>query len=120
MPNVKVMEYLQMYANKFDLLKCVKFSTTVKSVKKSDDHDITGKWSITYFPIGKEIVGQKTESFDYLFVCTGHHWIKNVPIFPGMDNFKGTVMHSKHYKDFKGFEGKTILVVGNYLTLFEL
>jgi len=112
MPNTKVMEYFQMYANKFDLLKHIKFNTSVKSVKRTDDHDLTGKWEITYYPHGKEIVGQKSEIFDFLFVCTGHHWMKNEPKFEGMDNFKGEVIHSKQYKDFKGFENKNVLVVG--------
>jgi len=35
-----------------------------------------------------------------------------VPKFEGMDNFKGEVIHSKQYKDFKGFENKNVLVVG--------
>ena len=112
MPNTKVMEYFQMYAKRFDLLKHIKFNTLVKSVKRTDDHDLTGKWEITYYPHGKEIVGQKSEIVDFLFVCTGHHWMKNVPKFEGIDNFKGNVIHSKQYKDFKGFENKNVLVVG--------
>ena len=119
MPNIKVMEYLQMYARKFDLTKHIRFNTTVKSVKKTDDYDVTGKWQITYFPHGKEIIGQKTEIVDYLLVCTGHHWIKNVPRFEGMDDFQGKMIHSKQYKDFKGFENKTVLVIGtNYFILY--
>ena len=112
MPNTKVMEYFQMYAKRFDLLKHIKFNTSVKSVKRTDDHDLTGRWEITYYPHGKEIVGQKSEIVDFLFVCTGHHWMKNVPKFEGMDDFKGDVIHSKQYKDFKGFENKNVLVVG--------
>ena len=112
MPNAKVMEYFQMYAKKFDLLKHIKFNTTVSSIKRTDDHDITGKWEITYYPHGKEIVGKKLEIVDYLFVCTGHHWMKNIPNFEGMNDFKGKIIHSKQYKDFKEFENKTVLVVG--------
>ena len=112
MPNTKVMEYFEMYAEKFDLLKYIKFNTSVKSVKRTDDHDVTGMWKITYYPHGKEIVGEKEEIVDYVIVCTGHHWIKNMPKFDGLGDFKGKVIHSKQYKDFRGFENKNVLVVG--------
>ena len=112
MPNTKVMEYFEMYAEKFGLLKYIKFNTSVKSVKRTDDHDLTGMWKITYYPHGKEIVGEKEEIVDYVIVCTGHHWIKNIPKFDGLGDFKGKVIHSKQYKDFRGFENKNVLVVG--------
>lgn len=112
MHNTKVMEYLDMYAKQFDMLKHIKFNTSVKTVKKSSDHDVTGKWDITHFPHGKEIVGQKTETFDFLFVCTGHHWLMNMPHVQGIENFTGVKLHSKQYKDFKGFEDKNAVVIG--------
>ncbi|XP_065055085.1 flavin-containing monooxygenase 5-like [Rhopilema esculentum] len=112
MPNVKVMEYLHLYVKHFNISRYIKFDTVVKSVKKSDDHDLTGKWDITFFPHGKEIIGQKCETFDFIFVCTGHHWIKNLPHFDGIDDFKGKKIHSKQYKDFKGYEDKRVLVIG--------
>eukprot|EP00795_Rhopilema_esculentum_P015437 gene15437-6683_t len=112
MPNVKVMEYLHLYVKHFNISKYIKLDTVVKSVKKSDDHDLTGKWDITFFPHGKEIIGQKCETFDFIFVCTGHHWIKNLPHFDGIDDFKGKKIHAKQYKDFKGYEDKRVLVIG--------
>ena len=120
MPNIKVMEYFWMYAKKFDLIKHIKFNTTVSSVKRTDDHDVTGKWEIIYYPHGKEIIGKKSEIVDYLFVCTGHHWMKNIPKFEGMNDFKGKIIHSKQYKDFKEFEDKTVLVVGKKSGLLYL
>ena len=117
MPNIKVMDYLQMYSKKFDLLQHIKFNTTVSSVKRTGDHDVTGKWEIVYYPHGKEIIGKKSEIVDYLFVCTGHHWIKNIPKFEGMNDFKGKIIHSKQYKDFKGLENKTVLVIGRTFVL---
>ena len=118
MHNTKVMEYFIMYAEKFDLLKYIKFNTVISSVKKSSDHEVTGKWDIVHSPVGKEIVGKKTETFDFVFVCTGHHWQKNLPTFEGLEKFKGIKIHSKAYKDFKGFENKNVLVVGEINLLF--
>ncbi len=116
MHNTKVMEYLLMYAERFDLLKYVKFNTKVHEIQKSSDFDRSGKWEITYSSIGKEITGKKTEIFDFVFVCTGHHWLKNIPHFEGIENFKGATMHSKHYKDPKGLEDKVVLVIGKLMS----
>jgi len=45
-------------------------------------------------------------------VCSGHHWKPNVVSFKAQDKFKGKVLHSHAYKDQKGFEDKTVVVVG--------
>ena len=55
---------------------------------------------------------QTEEVFDGVMVCSGHHWKKRFPTFPGMDVFKGRQMHSHSYKDFKGFEDLKVVVVG--------
>jgi dimethylaniline monooxygenase (N-oxide forming) len=47
-----------------------------------------------------------------VLVCTGHHANKNVPEFPGLDKFKGTVTHTRDYKDYHGYEDKRVLIIG--------
>ena len=39
----------------------------------------------------------KRDVFDYVMVCTGHHWKPQMPEFPGLDNFKGQKIHSSQY-----------------------
>ena len=38
------------------------------------------------------------ETYDAVFVCTGHHASKNIPDFPGMKDFKGKIVHTHDYK----------------------
>lgn len=45
-------------------------------------------------------------------MCTGHHADKNVPKFPGLDSFKGEIVHSHDYKTLTGYEDKRIVVIG--------
>lgn len=47
-----------------------------------------------------------------VMVCIGHHVFPNMPTFPGLVEFSGTVMHSHAYKEPRGMEQKRILVVG--------
>ena len=45
-------------------------------------------------------------------MCTGHHADKNIPHFPGQENFQGKVVHSHDYKNHKGYEDKRVVVIG--------
>ena len=115
MHNKYVMQYFQLYADKFDLYKHIRFQTKVLDIKPAQDYEDTGKWELQYCrcdePSGGDV---KREVFDGVLVCTGHHWMTSWPTFPGMNNFSGVQMHSHSYKDHKPFEGKTVLVVGMY------
>ena len=45
-------------------------------------------------------------------VCSGLHNIPRSPQIPGLEHFKGTVLHSSEYKDRKMLKGKRVAVVG--------
>ena len=71
-----VLQYLQNYAEHFDLLKHIHFNTTVIEVTKAVDFKETGKWNVCTQSQGEQ---PKTEvSFDnyiyYLFTY-GYLWI---------------------------------------------
>jgi hypothetical protein len=40
----------------------------------------------------------RKDNFDFVMVCSGHHWKARVPDFPGMDDFNGQMIHSSQYK----------------------
>ncbi|OZC08567.1 Flavin-binding monooxygenase-like protein [Onchocerca flexuosa] len=50
--------------------------------------------------------------FDYVMICTGHHGIPQYPQIPGTEKFKGRILHSHEYRDYQGFEGKDIFIIG--------
>ncbi|XP_050404396.1 flavin-containing monooxygenase 5-like [Patella vulgata] len=110
MHNTQVWEYFKQYANEFNLRKCIRFETEVVSVKRSADFDETGRWDIQV----KDLNTGETQDlvFDGVLVCTGHHAVKNEPVFTGMDEFEGKIVHSHDYRDFHGYEDKRVVVVG--------
>ena len=67
-----------------------------------------GQWELDI----KSKETRSTEVFDAVLVCTGHHAEKNIPSFPGLDKFKGKVVHTHDYKDFRGYENKAVLIIG--------
>ncbi|XP_053928866.1 flavin-containing monooxygenase 5 isoform X2 [Cuculus canorus] len=110
MHNSKVMEYFRMYAQRFNLLRHIRFRTTVCRMAKCPDFATTGQWEVVTESDGK----QETAVFDAVLVCTGHHTEAHLPLsaFPGLENFEGWYMHSRDYKSPQLFSGKRVVVVG--------
>ncbi|XP_070602905.1 dimethylaniline monooxygenase [N-oxide-forming] 2-like isoform X2 [Erythrolamprus reginae] len=108
--NTKFLEYLQLYAKHFDLLKYIRFESSVVHVEKCQDFSTTGQWNVTIEKDGK----QESFTFDAVMICTGHQIETYIPLnsFPGLEKFKGNSFHSQNYKDSEGFEGKTVVVIG--------
>ncbi|XP_075793155.1 flavin-containing monooxygenase 5 isoform X3 [Pelodiscus sinensis] len=110
MHNSKVMEYFKMYTRRFDLLRHIRFQTSVLSVRKCSDFSTTGQWDVVTETDGK----QNSAVFDAVLVCTGHHIDPYLPLecFPGIEKFKGRIMHSREYKYPEDFREKRMVVVG--------
>lgn len=102
--------YLQLYAKNFGLMKHIKFNHEVVLVEKADDFEDSGDWMVTT----KKLTSGKEEKrrVNFVMVCNGHLHEPNIPKFRGLDKFKGKVLHTHDYKDFRGFEGKKILIIG--------
>nr|CAA87633.1 flavin-containing monooxygenase 5 (FMO5) [Homo sapiens] len=110
MHNAQVLEYFRMYAKEFDLLKYIRFKTTVCSVKKQPDFATSGQWEVVTESEGKK----EMNVFDGVMVCTGHHTNAHLPLesFPGIEKFKGQYFHSRDYKNPEGFTGKRVIIIG--------
>lgn len=107
----QVWQYFDMYKEHFGLDKYIRFKTEVISVKPSaEDFKQTGQWTVRTknHETGQEAV----DVFDGVMVCTGHHAEKYCPKFPGLENFKGEIIHAHDYKDRRCFEGKKVLIIG--------
>lgn len=54
----------------------------------------------------------KCEVFDFVIVCTGHHWKPRMPDFIGMDTFSGKILHSHAYRMPYSYKDDRVIVVG--------
>lgn len=55
----------------------------------------------------------QSETFECVLLCNGHHATPNYPPkWPGQDDFKGTIIHAHSYKEPRGYEDSTVVVVG--------
>ncbi|KAM9685473.1 dimethylaniline monooxygenase [N-oxide-forming] 4-like [Trichechus inunguis] len=104
------LEYLQMYADRFNLRNRIQFKTKVCSVAKRPDFTVSGQWDVVTLHEGK----QESAVFDAVMICTGFLTTPNLPLgsFPGINDFKGQYFHSREYKHPDIFKDKRVLVIG--------
>ncbi|KAL2936885.1 putative flavin-containing monooxygenase 1 [Bienertia sinuspersici] len=131
----QVFDYLQSYANHFDLLKHIRFNTKVVSIKyegpsdeeiqswdlwggNGDPFGNKGKWSITI----QDLINQTIQviEIDFLILCLGRFSdVPNMPEYPkgkGPEVFQGKVMHSINYSAMD-YESARNMVKGKHVTV---
>ncbi|KAH7012693.1 flavin-binding monooxygenase-like-domain-containing protein [Microdochium trichocladiopsis] len=110
-PSAKQVEnYLDSYADTFDVLKHFRFDTEVVAVQR-DEHN--GAWMVTTKST-KEGSNGATEvhRFDRVVVASGMLNVAKMPKFQGSEQFEGDLMHAREFKDPSKYEGKRVIVVG--------
>ncbi|XP_062306077.1 uncharacterized protein LOC134010810 [Osmerus eperlanus] len=111
MKHSQLLQYFRLYSEHFDLLRHIRFQTTVRSVSQRPDFPHSGKWEVVI----EDSEGQEERHvFDGVLVCSGHytHPISPLKDIPGHDTFQGRCCHSWEYKDAHVLRGKRVLVVG--------
>lgn len=101
----EILDFLDLYADHFDLRKYIKFNTMVMDVCPADN-----LWKITYVdkPNGETI----EKFYDAVMICNGHYNDPIIPKLRGQEDFKGNIDHSHNYRDPEKFRGKRLLLIG--------
>ena len=103
----EIEKWLNYVADRLDLRKDIRFSTTVTSAAFNE---ATQRWTITT---------DKGDTIDaqFLITCTGMLSAPLTSVFPGQETFKGTLVHTGRYpKEKLDLAGKRVAVVGNGAT----
>ncbi|MDX8540652.1 MULTISPECIES: NAD(P)/FAD-dependent oxidoreductase [Mesorhizobium] len=96
-PREKVVAYLDAYAERFELRP--RFGVTVDSIRRDKD--------------GFRVeTGSDALTARHVVVASGNNAEPIVPSFPGIETFKGKVLHSADYTEAAPFFGRTVLVIG--------
>ncbi|KAF9270756.1 FAD/NAD(P)-binding domain-containing protein [Marasmius fiardii PR-910] len=105
-PSVKLAGWLESYAEFMELNVW-----TSSTVTNASFNEPTKDWKITIqFTDGKERVFNHVRHFIF---CTGlAAGVPNMPSYPGMDNFKGQILHSIDHKRAADHTGKKVVVIG--------
>ncbi|XP_017124354.1 senecionine N-oxygenase [Drosophila elegans] len=101
----EICDFLNNYADHFELKKHIKFNTYVIRVVQRNS-----KWQVLF----KNVVTNKVDIlyFDKVMVANGHYHTPNYGKIPNLNRFKGDYLHSHDFRSREVFEGKTVLVIG--------
>lgn len=95
----EVLEWLESYAQRFDLKRHFRFNCKVEQITPDAD----GAWRV-------QLASGEVRRFRAVIVANGHLWDPRVASFPG--SFDGEQLHAHHYRTAAPFAGKNVLVVG--------
>ena len=98
-----VLQYLNDYADYFDLRTCIQFNTLVEKLEPTDDH----RWALQ-LQSGSSL----PKIFDAVVVASGFYREPRWPALPGLDTFTGRVIHSSMYQGPEDFAGQRVVVIG--------
>lgn len=94
----QVVDYLEAYGKHFDIKP--RYGETVDSIARTED----GRW--------RTRGSSASITSANVVVATGYTHTPVRPVWPGMDSFPGSILHSSEYKNGAPFKGKKVLVVG--------
>ncbi|MEU0671160.1 NAD(P)-binding domain-containing protein [Streptomyces lavendulocolor] len=94
----QVRDYLGQYAERFDLLRLIRFDSDVTQVERLSDG-----WRVT-------TADGESHEHSALIIANGHNWHPYLPAFSG--KFDGEILHSRDYTNAASLAGKRVLVVG--------
>lgn len=103
----QVRSYLERYADHFDLRPDIWFGTEVVRVEPADGD----RWDVTTRSTGG-YGAERTRRYAAVVVANGHNWAPKLPVYEGLDDFRGTVIHASAYKDAAQLRGSRVLIVG--------
>ncbi|KAF9559245.1 FAD/NAD(P)-binding domain-containing protein [Agrocybe pediades] len=113
-PALKLANWLEFYADSLEL--DVWTSSNITNVVQDEK---TGQWHVTVLKgVGKGIGGKEEKeerkfTVNHIVFCTGLGGdTPNTPVYPGMDVFKGQVLHSTQHNRALDHAGKKVVVVG--------
>ncbi|XP_069000056.1 uncharacterized protein [Embiotoca jacksoni] len=114
LPHQEVQRYLTRYCQNHGVGPHVRFNTVVEKVKPvvvtTEGEEPKTTWEVSS---RCDLSGrQRTETFDSVFVCSGHYSDPHIPHIPGIQHFKGEVLHSHSYRRPEPFSGRSVVVLG--------
>lgn len=110
-----ILGYLREAVEEHQLGEHMRFGCQVKSAAWDSEQSL---WTVTTEEQGME----KQTSARVLFMCSGYYNYQHgyTPDIPGLENFKGSVIHPQHWPEQLDYRGKRVAVIGSGATAVTL
>src|SRR5215204_6536528 len=112
-----ILRYLQATAEEYEIDRAVSFGHRVTRASWSS---AAALWTVEAEVGLEKTVARCTCSF--LFVCSGYYDYADGygPSWPGMDRFKGRIVHPQHWPEDLDYAGRRVTVIGSGATAVTL
>ncbi len=116
-PADTILKYMQETVDENGLQSKISFGTRLIS---ADRHSESSRWTLT---LESTHNAQREEvSCDFLFCCTGYYRYSKgyTPDFPGVERYRGTVVHPQNWPESLDCTGKRVTIIGSGATAVTL
>jgi monooxygenase len=112
-----ILSYVKETARENGIDSKIRFNHRVERAEWSSDE---ARWTVTARRTDTDEAVRLTAGF--LFMCTGYYHYSEpyTPEFPGVERFKGQVVHPQHWSDDIDYEDKRVVVIGSGATAVTL
>ncbi|WP_434525941.1 flavin-containing monooxygenase [Photorhabdus asymbiotica] len=112
-----IKSYIKATAKEYDVEKKIQFGL---KITHTDWSNATRQWTVTAID---EISGETRQfTCHFLVAATGYYNYDEpyLPQFPGIEDFKGPVIHPQHWPEGLNYKGKQVVVIGSGATAVTL
>ncbi|EXJ89692.1 hypothetical protein A1O3_02759 [Capronia epimyces CBS 606.96] len=116
----EILDYLTGVAQKYELYRYTRLNTAVESAYWDD---ATKKWKTTVSVQGgkdAEFGSSYTLTSDFLVSAVGQLNVPRLPDIPGLDEFRGKLMHSARWDWSYDIRSKKVAIIGNGATAAQI
>ena len=112
-----ILNYVHETAAEYGVDQKIRYNHQVKS---ADWDSATSTWTVT--AERQDTSGTVSFTCNFLFMCAGYYSYRAgfIPDFPGIETFKGTIVHPQKWPEEIDYAGKSVVVVGSGATAMTL
>jgi monooxygenase len=112
-----ILSYVHETAAEYGVDKKIRFNHLVKSAAWDS---ASSTWTVT--AERKDAGGTASFTCNFLFMCAGYYSYRAgfTPDFPGIENYKGRILHPQNWPRDLDYAGKTVVVIGSGATAMTL
>jgi len=107
-----ILNYIRDTAAEYNLQKTIRYNHRVRRVSWSSDQ---ARWTV-------ETEDNAKLTCNFIYLCTGYYDYDNgyTPEWPGIDQFRGSVVHPQKWPEDLDYAGKRVVVIGSGATAITL
>ncbi|MCX4091130.1 flavin-containing monooxygenase [Nocardia sp. alder85J] len=114
-PGTELKQYAAHVADKYDLRRRMRFGRSVSGARWDDEHE---QWVVT---VDDRAAGSgETLTARYLLAATGFLSQPYTPPFPGIDAFRGRILHTTAWDDDYDLRDRRVAIIGTGATAVQL